>query len=161
MTATLVLLLSLATPGGLFGRGHVEIVRPGPGGRILREGPGDGWGFPNGQPDGYGYIDYGDALPLGANRTAEYYFPRYLAVPVNQMYMPTYYNPYVMRGQRYLPYSGAGGEHPAGRYLGTAANTPVFPYTDTTNNGPVVAPPRFNGRSEAPPIPGGSTGLMP
>ena len=33
--------------GGLFG-GHK------PGGRILPPGPGHGWGFPNGNPDGYG-----------------------------------------------------------------------------------------------------------
>ena len=161
MTATLVLMLSLATPGGLFGRGHVEIVKPGPGGRILRDGPGDGWGFPNGQPDGYGYVDYGDALPLGANRTADYFFPRYMSLQVQQMYLPTYYNPYLMRGQRYLPYSGGGGNHPAGLPTTATAMTPVNPYTATTNAGPVVAPPRFSGRSEAPRVEPGTTGLMP
>ncbi len=161
MVATLVLVLSLSTPGGLFGRGHVEIVKPGPGGRILRDGPGNGWGFPNGNPDGYGYVDYGDALPLGANRTVDYYFRRYTSLPIQEMYMPTYYNPYVMRGQRYLPYSGMGGDHPAGRPMGPTADTPIHPYNATMNATPVVAPPRFNGRSEAPSIVPGTTGLMP
>ena len=32
-------------------------------------GPGDGWGFPNNNPDHYGWIDYEDNLPLGADRT--------------------------------------------------------------------------------------------
>ena len=46
----------------------------GSGGWILPPGPGDGWGFPNNNPDGYGWSDPGPFLPLGADRTAEYYF---------------------------------------------------------------------------------------
>src|SRR3954469_25556925 len=113
--ASCVMALSLVSLGGL-----PEPPPSGPplhyhtntGGRILPNGPGYGWGFPNGNPDGYGYVDYGTDLPLGANRTAEYYFPRYFAVPAVQAFFPTYYNPYFTRGQRYVPYAGAGGEHP-------------------------------------------------
>ena len=43
-------------------------------------------GFLNGNPDGYGWVDYGVYLPLGADRTAEYYFPRYFAIPPAQMF---------------------------------------------------------------------------
>ena len=68
-------------------------------------GPGDGWGFPNDNPDRYGWVDYGVYLPLGADRTAEYYFPRYFAVPPEQMFIQTYYNPFETRGQRYIPYA--------------------------------------------------------
>ena len=50
-------------------------------GGILPAGPGYGYGFPNGNPDGYGWWDHGGYLPLGANRTAEYYFNRKFAVP--------------------------------------------------------------------------------
>ena len=76
---------------------------------ILPPGPGDGWGFPNGFPDGYGWADYGPYLPLNADRTADYYFPRYYVVPPEQMFFPTYYNPYETRGQRYIPYVADGG----------------------------------------------------
>ena len=48
---------------------------------IVPPGPGLGWGFPNGAIDGYGWVDYGYLLPLGADRTPEYYFPRFLSVP--------------------------------------------------------------------------------
>ena len=48
---------------------------------IVPPGPGVGWGFPNGDPDHYGWADYGVDLPLGSDRTPEYYFPRFLAVP--------------------------------------------------------------------------------
>ena len=70
------------------------------GGRILPNGPGAGWGFPNGNPDGYGWFDTGDRLPLGGNRVAEYYFPRFNSVPPPQLMLQTYYNPYLTRGQR-------------------------------------------------------------
>ena len=133
----------------------------GPGGRIVGPGPGYGWGFPNGAPDNYGNVDYGTALPLGPNRVPEYYFPRYLSSPANQMFVPTYYNPYVTRGQRYLPYAGAGGDHPAGGLpLGSSA-MPDHPYRDTIGSGPRVALPPFNGRVGAPPVNSGATGLTP
>jgi hypothetical protein len=131
------------------------------GGRIVADGPGDGWGFPNGNPDGYGWVDYGDALPLGANRTPEYYFPRYLATPPNQAFMPTYYNPYITRGQRYLPYAGCGGEHPAGGPPLVSALTPTHPYQETLGHGPQVVVPPFSGRIGAPPVNSGGTGLTP
>ena len=84
------------------------------GGRILGPGPGNGFGFPNDQPDGYGWVDYGTWLPIREDRTAEYYFPRYYAVPPQQAFIPTYYNPYITRGQRYIAFAGAGGSHAMG-----------------------------------------------
>jgi hypothetical protein len=133
-----------------------------PGGRILPDGPGNGWGFPNGNPDGYGWFDHGTALPLGANRTAEYYFPRYFAVPANQMFLPAYYNPYITRGQRYIPYAGCGGGHPMGGPPMASAATPVHPYQESIGRGPRIPVPPFTGRVEAPPTnTTGSTGLTP
>ncbi len=82
--------------------------------RILPPGPGVGWGFPNGAPDGYGWYSVGDRLPLGADRTPDYYFNRQYAIMPQQMFLPTYFNTYVMRGQRYIPYVNCGGAHPAG-----------------------------------------------
>ena len=83
---------------------------------ILPPGPGDGWGFPNGFPDGYGWFDHSPYLPLNADRTAEYYFPRYYVVPPEQMFFPTYYNP--MRpgaSGTCLTSPAAGRTRPAGR----------------------------------------------
>ncbi len=100
---------------------------------IMPPGPGDGWGFPNDNPDNYGWVDYEDNLPLGADRTAEYYFPRFFAVPPEQMFTQTYYNPFETRGQRYIPYVGAGGDHPAGGPPLASAALPVSPYADEPN----------------------------
>jgi|SRR5262245_53995828 hypothetical protein len=138
-------------------------VLPGRNGPVNPPGPGYGWGFPNGNPDGYGWWDHGYNLPLGytADRTAEYYFPRYLAVPPEQLWFPTYYNPYAMRGQRYIPYAGAGGCHPMGGPPPGSAMTPEHPYLDTIGAGPQVPIPSFTGRVEAPPINSGGTGLTP
>jgi hypothetical protein len=158
--ATLVLSLSVAATGGLFHRpaGANTIC---PGGRILPPGPGYGWGFPNGNPDGYGWVDYGTALPIGGDRTPDYYFPRYLSVPPAQAFFPTYYNPYVMRGQRYVPYTACGGKHPAGGPPPASSDTPQHPYAVGARTQPVVQPPVFHGRVEAAPIPSGSSGLIP
>jgi hypothetical protein len=131
------------------------------GGRILADGPGFGWGFPNGNPDGYGWFDIGTALPLGANRTPDYYFPRYFAVPPPQLMMPSYYNPYITRGQRYLAFAGCGGDHPAGGPPTGSARTPVHPYQDTIGSGPRISLPAFGGRVEAPPVNTGGSGLTP
>jgi hypothetical protein len=150
------LAIAVGSTGGVHA-GHA----PAPAGRILGPGPGAGWGFPNGNPDGYGWFDHGTALPLGANRTAEYYFPRYLAVPPDQLFLPTYYNPYVMRGQRYIPYAGCGGDHPMGGPPVGSASTPVYPYSVTVGSGPQVPLPTFSGRVEASPITSGGTGLTP
>ncbi len=132
-----------------------------PGGRIVAPGPGDGWGFPNGNPDGYGWWDHGDALPLDANRTPEYYFPRYYSMPPTQMFLQSYYNPYLTRGQRYIAFAGCGGVHPAGGLPTGSAMTPVSPYQDTLGSGPRVKLPTFTGRTEAPAVPPGSSGLTP
>lgn len=131
------------------------------GGKIVAPGPGNGWGFPNGNPDGYGWWDHGDALPLGSDRTAEYYFPRYFALPPEQMFLQSYYNPYLTRGQRYIAYSGCGGQHPAGGPPEGSAMTPVHPYQSTIGSGPRVSIPTFSGRAEAPQVPPGGSGLTP
>lgn len=129
--------------------------------QILPPGPGAGWGFPNGAPDGYGWYDNGTHFVLGADRTAEYYFQRSFAMPVDQMFMPTYYNAYVTRGQRYLSYANCGGVHPVGGPPMGSAETPIHPYNDTIGSGPKVELPPFTGRVEAPPVNSGATGLTP
>ena len=85
--ASLALAVALGSVGGspdhvhVHGPYHSHYRHPG---RILPPGPGNGWGFPNGSPDGYGWYDVGTFLPLGADRTPDYYFPRYFAVPAEQ-----------------------------------------------------------------------------
>ena len=128
---------------------------------ILPPGPGEGWGFLNGNPDGYGWVDYGVFLPLGADRTAEYYFPRYFAVPPSQMFPQTYYNCFETRGQRYIPFVGAGGEHPMGGPPVASSHLPVSPYTASPDDVPKLNVPRLNGRIESPPLSAGSSGLTP
>ena len=122
---------TLAIAAALFATGQQPIVHSHnhmqSGGRITPPGPGYGWGFPNGQPDGYGWVDYGTTLPLGADRTPDYFFRRQFSVPANQLFFPTYYNPYVTRGQRYIPYTGCGGDHPAGRLPQGPATLPMYP----------------------------------
>lgn len=164
--ASTIVSLALALAVGASGGASPIAAHPAhvyfqPGGRILMDGPGYGWGFPNNNPDGYGWYDVGTALPLGANRTPEYFFPRYLAVPGPQLVYPSYYNPYTTRGQRYLPFAGCGGEHPAGGLPTGSAETPVHPYQATLGNGPRVKLPNFTGRVEAEPVNSGSTGLTP
>ncbi len=133
-----------------------------PGGQILPPGPGYGYGFPNHAADGYGWYDVGTAVPLGADRTPEYYFPRHLSIPIAQMVFPTYYNDYVTRSQRYIPYTGCGGFlHPAGGPQPPPTQLPVHPYDDLVNSPPVVPPPVFSGEVQARPINRGSTNLNP
>ena len=152
--ASLALAVSMASSGGIFHHSK-------PGGHILPPGPGAGWGFPNGQPDGYGWVDYGTYLPLGANRTPDYYFPRNFALPPLQAVPQTFYNPYVSNGQRFIPYTGCGGDHPAGRPAQASAMLPIHPYEDLVGTKPVVTPPRFQGRVESAPVPSGGSGLIP
>jgi hypothetical protein len=157
MTSTIVsmtLALAMGSTGGAF-RYH------GPVPRILPPGPGYGHGFPNGNPDGYGWFDYSTWVPLGADRTPEYYFPRYFAVPADQAFLPTYYNPYQSRGQRYITFTNCGGWHPAGGPPMASSEMPVHPYRDTIGSGPRVQLPTFSGRVEAPPINSGGSGLTP
>jgi hypothetical protein len=147
-----------AQPGNYphYQKGHL-----GSGGFILPNGPGYGWGFPNKNPDGFGWFDPGPLLPLGANRTTEYFFPRYLVAPPEQMFLGTYYNPYINRGQRYLPYTGDGGCHPMGGPPLDSAITPVRPYSALSGAKPVTSVPRLNGRVDAPIENSGKTGLTP
>lgn len=151
--ASFVLACSMVSTGGWFQ--HRQ------GGWILPPGPGYGWGFPNGNPDGYGWFDVGYYLPIGADRTPDYYFPRYFAVPPDQLLLPSYYNPYLTRGQRYIPYAGCGGLHPMSGPPQGSAVMPVHPYRESLGAGPTVRVPAFNGNVEAPPINAGSTGLTP
>jgi hypothetical protein len=160
MTSVIVSLgLALAvgsTGQGLYPNGYYSGLR------IMPPGPGYGWGFPNGNPDGYGFWDAGTNLPLGSDRTVDYFFRRYYGSPADQMFMGIYYNPYVTRGQRYISYTGcAPGFHPAGGPPLGSANTPLHPYQDTLGTGPRVSIPAFNGRIEAPPVNSGGTGLSP
>jgi hypothetical protein len=150
------LALALCAPAGWFHRGTIH-----PGGRIVPPGPGYGWGFPNGNPDGYGWVDYGTMLPLGADRTPEYYFPRYYALPPVQLFPSTFYNPYVMRGQRYIAYTACGGAHPLGGPTPFSSETPIRPSLEAAAATPTVTPPAFSGRSEAAPVPSGGSGLIP
>lgn len=157
---TLALILAMSAPGGLLGRIR-EARHFGGGGRILAPGPGYGWGFPNGSPDHYGWVDYGDRLPLGGDRNPEYFFPRYYASRPDQSFLSTYYNPYINRGERYIPYAGCGGEHPMGGPPLAPDSTPMNPYNETISRGARVPVPRFSGRVEAPPTNAGSSGLIP
>lgn len=154
-----------ARGGHAHGHGHNHggggFLHPS-GGYILPPGPGDGWGFPNGDRVNAGWYSPGDRLPLGADRTADYYFPRYFSAPPEQMFMGTYYNAYVDRGQRYIPYTGAGGDHPAGGLPLDTAETPMHPYTSLDNSQPVTPAPSLGGQVDAPPLPAsGGTGLTP
>jgi hypothetical protein len=152
----LALAVALGSTGGLFFHPH----RPQEGG-VMPPGPGYGWGFSNGNPDGFGWFGVGSYLPLGANRTPEYYFPRYYSVPAQQLLLPSYFNPYLSRGQRYIPYAGGGGAHPMGGPPTGSAVLPEHPYLDSLGHGPTVPMPTFSGRVQAPPVNSGSTGLVP
>jgi hypothetical protein len=163
MTATIVTVgLTLALNS--FGLGHEPAHHHrhhNSGSYILPPGPGDGWGFPGDNPDKYGWTDYGVYLPLGADRTAEYFFPRYFAVPPEQMFITTFYNPFQTQGQQYIPYCGAGGDHPMGGPPLASSELPASPYAASPDTAPLVRVPRLNGISEAVPIPSGGSGLTP
>lgn len=165
VVAFVAVAVSVGSTGGLFSGGTTVRRVPvaghhhghlAPGGRILPPGPGPGWGFPNGQPDGFGYVDYGNALPLGADRIPDYFFPRNFSVQTQQVFLPQYYNPYIQRGQRYIPYTGCGGAHPFGGPPPASADTPMYPDREGRAAAPVVPVPTFNGRVEAAPVTGGS-----
>ena len=65
------------------------------------------------------------------------------------------------RGQRYLPYTGNGGDHPMGGPPIASAITSVRPYS-TLSNSVLAAPvPTLRGRVEAPWENSGKTGLTP
>jgi hypothetical protein len=158
MVTAIVVVVLLAGYSGGDGAIH-SVLRPG--GRIMVDGPGYGWGFRNGNPDGYGWVDYSQGLPLGDNRTPDYFFPRYHAAMPDQMFFPTYYNPYISRGQRYLPWTNCGGAHSAGGPPQGSAVMPVHPYNETLGNQAIRPQPTFNGRVEAAPINPGTSGLRP
>jgi hypothetical protein len=161
MSATIVA-VSLTLAMNSFGLGKVPALYQDLSFKYLvPPGPGNGWGFPNGSPDGYGWVDYGVFLPLGGDRTAEYFFPRFLSVPAAQMFPGTYYNPFETRGQRYIPYAGAGGAHPMGGPPIASSHLPVAPFADLPDRVPIVRVPPFSGRVEAPPLSSGGSGLTP
>ncbi len=74
MVGSVTILIAMSSTGGIF-------FNRNPNNLVLPPLPGYGAGFPNGNPDGYGWFDHGVNLPLTTDRTPEYYFPRYLAVP--------------------------------------------------------------------------------
>src|SRR4051812_16688287 len=150
MVGSVTILIAMSSTGGIF-------FNRNPNNLVLPPQPGYGVGYANGNPDGYGYFDPGVLLPLTADRTPDYFFPRYLAIPPSQMFLPNYYNPYVSRGQRFLPFAGCGGLHPVSGPPVYSAMEPVHPYTETLNNQPRVFTPRFSGRVEAQPVNPGTT----
>ncbi len=130
--------------------------------RFLKPGQLSPVGRINGNPDAYGWVDFTYKLPLGDNRTSEYYFPRYLTVPPEVIFLPTYYNPYRSRGQYYTPYTGWGGYHRLGIPVVSPYLTPKTPYRESlaaNPNGPNA--PRLIGTVESPPQTSSSTGLTP
>ncbi len=130
------------------GHGHAH-----GGGFILPPAPGIGRGFPNGAPEGYGWYDTSGRHHLGGDRTTAYYFPRHYAAPTSVLFLPTYFNPFVTRGQRYIPYVGCGDFlHPAGGPPTGPANLPVTPYRDLYDQSPVEDLPEFSGEVEAEPV---------
>lgn len=154
---SLALVLAMASTGQ-----HAHHHHHHHGGFITPPGPGLGWGFPNGNPDGYGWYSYGRTLPMWSDRTTNYYFRREYALPTHQVFFPTYYNPYLTRGQRYLPYAGCGGNHPAGGPPLGSAEMPYQPYEDNIQRAqPPAQPPQFTGRTEGEPQPAGGSGLIP
>ena len=155
LVGSVTLWMAINSTGGIF-------FNRNPNQGVLPQQPGNGTGFRNGNPDGYGFVDFGDSLPLTADRVPDYFFRRYRVVPATQMFFPTYYNPYISRGQRFLPYVGCGGPHPASNLPAQSAEETVHPYQSTLNNTPQAPPaPGFSGRVEAPPVNPGSTGLRP
>lgn len=155
LVGSLTLAIAMSSTSGIFFNRNSN-------NHVLPPLPGNGAGFMNGNPDGYGWYDVGDRIPLTADRTSDYFFRRYFSVPASQAFFPTYYNPYVTRGQRFIPFTGCGGPHPASGPPKQSAELPVHPHADTVNNSqPAAAPPNFSGRVEAAPVSPGSTGLRP
>ena len=154
MVGSVTILIAMSSTGGIF-------FHRDPNNLVFPPQPGYGAGYQNGNPDGYGWYNHGVYMPLTADRTPEYYFPRYMAVPPTQSFLPNYYNPYVSRGQRFIPFSGCGGPHPMSGPPQSSAMQEVHPYSATLNEAPRVTAPRFSGRVEAPPVNPGNTGLRP
>ena len=160
-TTLVTLALSLAVGSTTVGPNSHYARRTTTNGRFLPPGPGNGWGFANGNPDGVGWADYSSVIPVGPDRVPEYFFPRYFAYPANQLFSPEFYNPYITRGQRYIAFSNCGGEHPMGGLPIQSAALPTHPYQDTIGTGPRVKVPVYTGKVAATPINPGSTGLTP
>jgi hypothetical protein len=138
-----------------------QFPEPAPEGGILPPGPGLGWGFPNGNPDGYGFWDQGQKNAVCTGRTAEYYVQRYMMLPPQQLIFPQYFNPYVMRSQRYIPFTGCNGCHAFSAEI-SPTTLSMKPYDEGPSaQTKVVNLPRFNGVSETAPINSGSSGLLP
>ncbi len=156
LVGSMALWVAVSSTGGIF-------FNRNPNNGVLPPQPGYGAGFTNGNPDGYGWIDVAERLPLGADRTPDYFFRRYNVVPATQMYFPGYYNPYISRGQRFIPNSGCGGGvHPMSKPAVLSAEEPVHPYNSTLTNTPqTTEAPTFSGKVEAPPVNPGSSGLRP
>lgn len=154
LVGSIALMTALCSTGGIF-------FNRDPYNHVLPPQPGYGIGFENGNPDRYGYVEIGDRIPLSADRTPEYYFRRYGSIPTSQLFMPGYFNPYISRGQRFIPFAGCGGAHPMGGQPAASAMQPIHPYRETLNEAPRTTVPAFTGRVEATPVNPGTTGLRP
>jgi hypothetical protein len=149
-------IISLGLALTIVSAGHTP-----PEGGELGPGPGNGWGFPNGNPDGYGFWSPGSKLPICSGRSSEYYLQRYFMLPPCQLMLPQYFNPYVMRSQRYIPYTGCGGCHAFSEPI-KPTYLSLKPYdNEPADPTPVVRVPRFVGTSEAAPVNSGGSGLLP
>jgi hypothetical protein len=155
LAGSMALWMAMGSTGGIF-------FNRDPNNHVLPPQPGYGAGFRNGNPDGYGWFQIDDQIPLGADRVPDYYFRRYFVVPASQSFMPTYYDNYSARGQRYIPFVGCGGGvHPASGAPVRSTVESRNPYRETLNDTPRISAPTFSGRVEAAPINPGSTGLRP
>ena len=154
LIGSITVMMAMSSTGGIF-------FNRDPNNHVMPPQPGYGVGFANNAADGYGYVEVGDRYPLTADRTPDYFFRRYNAVPATQMFMPNYYNPFISRGQRFIPYTGCGGPHPMSGQPMVSAVDPVHPYNQTLNVTPRATVPSFTGRVEAPPVNPGTTGLRP
>jgi hypothetical protein len=77
------------------------------------------------------------------------------------MFFPTYYNPYETRGQRYIPYVAAGGDHPMGGLPLGPSDLPETTTDAMPDSGPATTVPRLNGRVEAPATSSAATAVTP
>ena len=156
MVGSVTILIAMSSTGGIF-------FNRNPNNLVLPPLPGYGAGFPNGNPDGYGWVDHGVHLPLTADRTPGILLP---ALPgrarPRRSFLPNYYNPYISRGQRFLPFAGCGGPHPASGPPAASAmrvGPPVQRDARTTSPGSRL--PSSAAGSRPPPVNPGTTGLRP
>ena len=156
--ASMLLMLSVSASGGLF-QGLFQ-----PGGRIMNDGPGPGWGFRNGNPDGYGWVDpYSqEASPLGRQPDARLLLPPLPRRAGRPDVLPDVLQPVPDPRPAVRPLHQLRRRPPRGPPAGRPRpNMPIHPYNDTLGTQVLRPQPAFNGRVEAPPINPGTSGLRP